>query len=115
MPGFVARLQLAWTALLSSLRPEHTRQVEAWRARRAGLVKHHQPTYDSYPDQEHRPRMRLVILAGKFMETVDLDGYSLNEINLAAPRWREELSLRVAQARHRIAAKLRAAEQAKSK
>ena len=97
---------LSWfrTALLSWLRPEDVRQSEAFRARQAKVVKAQKPTYDAYPDREpHKARMRLVVLVGPVMETVDLDGYSLHEVNLDAPRWRRELPVRIARARLKAA------------
>lgn len=80
------------------IQQRHEEMAEAARrkAERAGLL------YDAYPDREHTPRMRLVILSGRLLETVDLAGYSLHEVNLDSPRWRRELGPRIAQARARL-------------
>jgi hypothetical protein len=88
---------LARLAGRPSVRERHEQMAEAARrkAEKAGLL------YDAYPAPAHNPRMRLLVAYGRVMETVDLDGYSLHEINVDAPRWRRELGPRIAQARAR--------------
>ena len=85
-----------------SIRARHERMADEARrkAEKAGLI------FDAYPAPPHSSRMRLLIAAGSFMETVDLDGYSLHEIDLNSPRWRRELAPRIALARARLKRRL---------
>lgn len=90
--------------------------VRSWRERRDGMVeKHSKPTYDAYGDLPQPPaRMRVAILAGKFMETVDLDGYSLHEINFRRDFRRDWFIERVLAAEIRLAARIDADREAKA-
>lgn len=102
--GLVATLRL-WVLGRIGVRERHEQMAEAARraAEKAGTI------YDAYPGAKKRtPRMRLVILAGSLMETVNLDDYSLDEIDTGAPRWRRELGPRIALARARLKVRLEA-------
>jgi hypothetical protein len=68
-----------------SVRARHERMAVEGRRRaeREGLI------YDAYPEAPHRPKVRLVLLSGPFMERVDLDGYSLNDLDLRRGPWRD--------------------------
>ena len=60
---------------------------EAWRKRRFEAVPvHSKPTYDVYPDSDVPPQIRLYVEArdarGRLLrEYVDLEGYSLHQLN----------------------------------
>lgn len=91
--------------------------VKAWRARREkAVLVHHKPTFDVYPDREYHPRVRIALLGGRFMETVDLDGYSVREIlpRLRTDKGRDWLVDRIIQAHYQLVVRLDEEERRKS-
>ena len=78
-----------------SVRERHEQLTEAARrkAEKAGTL------FDAYPDQEHKPHLRLVIVGSGIWQPVDLDGYGVEEMDLRSPRWRRELGPRLERAR----------------
>ena len=62
---------------------------EGWRDRRSRLVRRSKPTYEVYPLEEQHPRVRLVLISGRFWRPVDTDGYDLHELNWQKP-WRRD-------------------------
>ena len=82
--------------------------TETWRARRARTAHSGRPTYDAYPDTPSRARVRLVLLSGKFMEQVDLDGLDPDMIEWSKG-WRQRwLTERVVEAYNRLARRVNA-------
>ena len=76
--------------------------------------KHSKATYDAYGDLPMPPaRIRVALLGGKFMETVDLDGYSLHELNLRREWRRQWLLERIIEAEIRLAVKIDAENERK--
>lgn len=61
--------------------------VKGWRARRDAMSEHHEPTYIAYSNLEPAPpELRLYIegrdaLGRLLREYVELDGYSLHQLN----------------------------------
>lgn len=101
-----------WTLLLGFLRPEAERQRDGIRRRHEELAdaarrKAEQKglIYDAYPTpQNERPRVRIVLLAKEagvsIMEPVNLDGYSLRELDLKS--WRGKWVLERIEIHHKI-------------
>lgn len=88
--------------------------AEAWRKRREAQYKAATPTYDPYPeDNTYRPSMKLVIISGRLMEKVDLDGYSLDEflpLQILHYRRQQWFLRRVQEARERLKDRLASRE-----
>ena len=87
---------------------------KAWRARRDRIAEHHVPTYEAYPEQPNHPKVRLVLLSGDLMEKVDLEGYSLREINFEKQWRRDWLAQKVIEAHLRLIGRLTAQKAGKS-
>lgn len=62
---------------------------KSWEERRLERIAKTKPTYDAYPDVPSHPKVRVMLVSGRFMEQVDLEGYSLEQIN-----WQKEFRQR---------------------
>lgn len=88
--------------------------AEAWRKRREEYLKRmggppSAPTYEAYPEVPYRPRMKLVIISGRLMEKVDLDGDSVDDfLTLTMLPARRQIWFldRIQQARERLQKRL---------
>jgi hypothetical protein len=85
-----------------------------WNQRRLDRIKRSKPTYDAYPTVEYRPRVRLVMISGKFWEPIDTEGYDLNEINWRLAWRRDWLMDKILEAFIAINAKIDAEKEAKN-
>jgi hypothetical protein len=104
-----ASLWQRWLAALREWRPittwreRHDSEVDRLRARKA--------TYDAYPDQPtETARVRLLVVAKGKAQEVDLDGYSLRNINLGVPMRQRWLASQVLEAEYLLLVKLQQAE-----
>lgn len=68
---------LAW--LLARLNDGNFPGTEAWRRRREEITGRRAPSHDAYPTKPHRPRRRLFLAEGPYLEQVELHGYSVEE------------------------------------
>lgn len=77
-----------WSTFMGMVRDQWA-GVKAWRAKRDEVSIHSKPTYDPYPDTKETPEIKFYVEArdarGRLLrEYVELEGYSMHQINWKA-------------------------------